>query len=217
MTNVHAIRAQQVDFRTATNADWLDGFRYVVAGAATAYPATANVGTGTAAVSGISSTAKPGVWQVRVSSVDTTGTTYALIDPDMIPVAISLVGAATSGGGLSLTVSQGSVPFAVNDSLSVAVMATPLDLTGIAFDLMLRRSADTATVALSASTSAAPTPTILNGGAAGTVTLRVMREALRLLPPDTYAYDLIASGDGYRVAAAYGTVTHVRGQTSPIF
>lgn len=217
MTNLFAIQAQQIDFRTASNADWLDGLRYVVAGAATAYPASVNVGTGSATVSGLSPGAKVGVWRVQVSEVEAAGTTFVIIDPDAIPVAISLVGAATVGGGLALGLVQGGVPFAVNDSFSIAVTAAPLDLTGISFDLMLRRSVDTATIALSASTSSAPTPTILNGGAAGTVTLRVLRETLRLLPPDIYAYDLIASGDGYRATAAYGTVTHVRGQTSPIF
>ena len=117
MTNLFAIRAQQVDFRTATNADWLDGLRYVVAGAATAYPGTGNVGSGTSTISAVSPGAKVGVWQVRISQVDAGGTTFVLIDPDAIPVAISLVGAPTTGGGLVLTVAQGGVPVLLREWL----------------------------------------------------------------------------------------------------
>lgn len=213
-TNILAIVPRlNVSITTFTNASWTDSFPFVVAGSAAAYPSPNNIGNGSLSVSSVAPQAALGGYTVKIVAPanGATPAQIAVTAPDGTLVAIGPTGTAISAGGVVITVTAGSTPFAVNDSFSLGVLPTPLDVSGIAFALMLRPRTGDAMVSLSASTG---TGTIANGGASGQAGLRVQTATMQNLPAGTYAYDLIASADGYDVVAYQGTVTHAQGVTA---
>ena len=135
---------------------------------------------------------------------------FVVRDPSGSLTQIGLVGTSVSAGGITFSLAQ-STAFAVGDTFTIGVLPTPVDITGIAFALMLRRSASAATVSLSASTA---TGTIGNGGLSGIAAMAVPQATMAALAAGSYPYDLVASADGYSLVVRAGTVTHRQGITT---
>lgn len=180
MTNILALpcNAEPADIVTFTNADWRDTFVFLVAGQAAGYPASGNIGNGTLVVSEVAAQAALGTHTIEIVETPAGAPArYVVRTPNEVPSAIGVTGATIAAGGLTLSLAQGATAFVVGDTFAIAVMPVPLDVTGIRFDLMLRRSAAAATVSLFAS-SAPGIDTIVNGGATGAAAMAVMRDAM---------------------------------------
>jgi len=139
-------------------------------------------------------------------------------DPSGAITGIGAPGVPIAAGGIAFTLTPGTTPLAVGDAFVINVAPAPLDLTGIAFDLMIRTTAADPAVALWATTRTVDGAVgrIVSGGAGGQVALDVSEAVMARLRPGTYAYDIVATADGRRVLVAYGTIEHVRGVTNPI-
>lgn len=216
-TNILSIQPREINFRTATNADWLDGLLCWQAGAGGVVAGAANVGNGSLTVEGVATGTALGAHILEITSLDGIPR-FTVADPGGTVTARGVAGTQLYAGGITLTLSSGSTMFAVGDTYAVGVLPVPIDITGIAFDLQVRQSATSANVQLSA-TSRQPdptqAPTIIAGGSGGQVALRVLRAALarERFAPGSYVYDILASADGLRVQAFYGVIQHVDGVT----
>lgn len=214
MSNLAQIQAQRQDFLTAQNSAWLDGLPILAqSGAGGVVPGAANVGTGALAIASVDASAEQGVHVVQVTGI-AGGLTYLTVtDPDGDVTGQGVAGLPLAAGGVHFTVSLGATPFAVGDLFAVSVLPAPLDITGLAFTLDARASATSAAYALQASSTASP-PTILIGGAAGTLAMRLLQPAMAAVPPGTYpynilAFDPVADPSGLApVTAFYGLITH---------
>lgn len=216
-TNILSIQPRRQNFRTSTNADWLDGLLVYQAGSGGVVAAAKNVGNGSLAVASVGSGTTLGVHIVSVTSVDNSPR-ITVQDPTGAVVARGVVGLPLFASGITFTVTSGATAFAVDDTFFISVLPTPIDITGINFDLQVRLEPTDPNVRFSATshpTSASVLPTIVTGGAGGQVAMRVLYTALSAsnLPTGTYDYDLLASADGLRVVAFYGTIEHVNGVT----
>lgn len=216
-TNILSIQPRRQNFRTSTNADWLDGLFISQTGAAGIVAGADNVGNGSLAVASVSAGVAAGVYSVSVTSLDNSPR-ITVQDPDGAVIGKGVAGLQFYAAGITLTLTKGSTAFAVDDTFFISVLPTPIDITGIDFDLQIRLSATDPNVRFSATShpaSSSVVPTIALGGPAGTIALRILTPAMSpdKFPPGTYVYDLLASADGVRVVAFYGTIEHVSGVT----
>lgn len=216
MSNLALIQPQRVDFRTSTNADWLDGLPLIAqAGAGGVVAGGGNVGNGALALASVAVGTALGAHLVAVTAVGG-ATRLTVTDPSGEVTAQGVVGLPLYAAGLTFTLAQGATPFAVEDTFAISVLPTPIDLTGLRFDLQARASATDPAIAMSAST-ADPVPTILAGTTGGNIAMRKLRASLArsVFQPGAYVYDLLASdpATGLAVPAFYGTLEHVDGVT----
>ena len=85
---------------------------------------------------------------------------------------------------------------------------TPLDLTGIAFRLQVRKTAPDHTVLIDASTAAG---SLLVGN--GVVGLYVLEDTMHGVPPGDYVLDIVGEKAGRTARLATGTVKVLQGVT----
>ena len=217
-TNLLAIQPRQVDFGTQTNDDWLDGLIVWQAGQGGIVAGAANAGTGALTIQSVAPQAALGAHIVTITSLDGIPR-VTVTDPAGAVTGRGVVGTAFYAGGITLTLSAGSTPFAVDDTFAVTVLPVPVDITGLRFDLQARVTPLSANVALSASSAPADgsTPTIIAGTTGGQVSMRVLRSALTRdrFTPGSYVYDIVATDPVANLTrrAFYGTITHVDGVT----
>jgi len=216
-TNILDIQPREQNFRTQANADWLDGLLIWQAGAGGVVAGAANAGNGALTVASVAASTALGAHIVTVTSLDGVPRITAQ-DPAGNVTARGVVGLPLFAGGVIFTVSSGSKAFAVGDTFAVGVLPVPIDIAGIQFDLQLRSAKTAANVRLTATsrpTEPSIPATIAVGTQGGQIALRVLSPALSpdKLPVETYVYDIIASADGLKVPAFFGTVEHVAGVT----
>ena len=213
MSNLALIEPQRVDFDTCQTCDWLDGLPVVGQPSAAGELAGAgNVGNGAIAVPAVAAATAPGVHAVAVTGIFGGFTHVTVTDPTGAITGQGVVGLPLAAGGITLTLTQGTTPFAVGDAFAIAVLPVPVDLTGLVFTLDARMSTVSATFAFRASSAPADgsTPTILAGGAAGTLAMRLLRAAMAYTPPGDYPYAILASdpATGLSVPAYHGIIHH---------
>jgi hypothetical protein len=213
VSNLALIPLQPADFDTQQNCDWLDGLPMIGSpGFGGSNAGADNVGQGSLAVAGVDVGAAYGAHVVAVTGIAGGQTYLSVTDPEGIVTGRGVAGLPLYAAGLSLTLSavSGQAALAVGDTFAVAVIPVPVDITGLRFDLDARVSRGAATVAMAASTADA-TPTIVTGGAAGTVAMRRLRAAMARCPVGDYPYTITATdpGTGLTVPAFYGTIHHV--------
>ena len=214
MSNLARIQAQRQDFLTAQNSAWLDGLPIIgQSGAGGVVPGSANVGTGSLTVSSVDGSAEQGVHVVQVTGLASGLTYLSITDPDGDVTGEGVVGLGLAAGGIHFALAQGSTPFAVGDTFAIAVLPTPIDLTGLAFTLDSRLSATSATFAFQASSSGA-VPTIVAGTTGGNIAMRLLQPAMAAQPPGTYPYNILATDpvadpNGVSPVIAFcGLITH---------
>lgn len=90
----------------------------------------------------------------------------------------------------------------------------PIDLTGIAFEMQVRRLASDGQVVIAASTA---TGRLVNGGATGVLSIRVPTAVMSRASAGDYVTDLVATGDGIRRSLSFAplTVSVWQGATAP--
>jgi hypothetical protein len=88
------------------------------------------------------------------------------------------------------------------------VPSQPINLAGIAFELEMRANPPDATVVLRCATDNGYIVTYAN-----TWQLLVPATVMEIVPPATYAYDMLGMADGYTRILSSGTVTVVQGVT----
>ncbi|WCS27218.1 hypothetical protein LOK46_10495 [Methylobacterium sp. NMS14P] len=119
-------------------------------------------------------------------------------------VAAIVPGQLVTGFGIPAGTIIAAVPSTTSITLSAAATVTdaaanlafqpmPLDLTGIAFDLQVRLTADSPVLGLDISTAAA---TMVNGGTNGQLAFNVPPSSLNGLTVGTYTTDIVATADG---------------------
>ncbi|MBB5762177.1 hypothetical protein HNR01_001797 [Methylorubrum rhodesianum] len=210
------------DFEIGTNEDWVDGFAFVVASNPVEVADPTNKGNGTVGVVTVQPYAPLGTYRVVITDIEAGATFYSLsllqVGGGASDLARGVVGAPLAVNGISLTVKQGTTAFAVDDGFSLSVLGVLQDISGIRFDMQLRRSLGTAsdypaTVILSASTAALPIPSLVNSGAGGTVNIALPAATMRGVAPALYDYDLIAREGSVTRRVFSGTANIVPGVT----
>ncbi|MGU3386943.1 hypothetical protein ACLBYG_20700 [Methylobacterium sp. D53M] len=212
MSNLALIQPQRVDFDTTQLTDWLDGLPMIgTPGPGGTVAGAANLGTGALAVGGVAAGTSYGAHTVTVTAIAGGLTYLAVTDPAGLVTGQGVVGAPLYAAGITLTVAQGATPFAVGDSFAVSVLPVAVDITGLRFDLDARASVGDLSIALRA-TSTGTLPTIVTGGAGGTVAMQVPQAVMAQLPPkpDGYPYAIVATDPvtGLKVPAFYGLIHH---------
>ncbi|MFB0491323.1 hypothetical protein ABIE45_003909 [Methylobacterium sp. OAE515] len=213
MSNLALIRPQRVDFDTQQSCDWLDGLPLIgTAGLGGTVPGSANVGNGTVSVAGVANGTAYGAHIVAVTAIGGGLTYLSVTDPAGIVTAQGVAGAPLYAGGITLSLSQGTTPFAVGDTFAIGVLPVAVDLTGLRFDLDSRISAGSSGFAIQASTATSPA-TIANGNASGLIAMQVPRATLAacpVSPAEGYPYAILASDPvtGLTVPAFYGLIFH---------
>lgn len=209
---IQQIQPQYVEFDTTQITDWLDGLPLIgtpsfggsLAGAA-------NVGNGGLAVASVGPGTPYGAHVVVVTGIAAGLTRISVTAPDGTVTASGVVGLPLYAAGISLTLNQSATPFAIGDSVAIAVVPHALDLTGLIFDLDARVSVGAASIALRA-TSGGQNPTIANGGPAGVIAMTVPKAAMARVPvkPEGYPFAITATdpATGLTVPAFYGLIHH---------
>lgn len=209
---IQLIRPQRVDFDTTQITDWPDGLPVIgTPGLGGMRAGDANVGNGGISVGDIQPGAGYGAHVAAITAVAMGLTRFGVTAPDGIATASGVVGLPLFAAGVTLTLTQGATPFAVGDSFAIAVLPTPVDISGLIFDLDARMSVGGASIALRA-TSGGTNPTIANGGGAGTIAMMVPKTTMARLPVklDGYPYAITATDPvtGLTVPAFYGLIHH---------
>ena len=212
MSNLALIQPQRVDFDTTQITDWLDGLPMIgVPGFGGSSAGAGNVGNGGLAVASVGVGTPYGAHVVTVTAMVLGLTRISVAAPDGTVTASGVVGLPLYAAGITFTLAQGATPFAVGDSFAIAVLPSPVDLTGLRFDLDARVSVGAASIALQA-TSDGASPTIANGGLAGTIAMALPRVAMARAPVklDGYPYAITATDPvtGRTVPAFYGLIHH---------
>lgn len=224
-SQILTIIPRRQDFEVGTNEDWVDGFAFVVASAPIEVADPTNKGNGTVGIVTVQPYTPLGTYRILITDIEAGATFYALsllqAGSGASDLARGVVGVPLSVNGMTLTVNQGSTAFAIDDGFSLAVLGAMNDITGIRFDMQLRRTLGTAsdypaTVVLAASTevqAGQAAPTLVGSGAGGTLSIALRAPQMLAIPPALYDYDLIAR-DGDITRRAYsGTVNVVPGVT----
>lgn len=210
------------DFEIGTNEDWVDGFAFVVASNPVEVADPTNKGNGTVGVVTVQPYTPLGTYRVVITDIEAGATFYSLslvqVGGGASDLARGVVGVPLAVNGISLTVNQGTTAFAVDDGFSLAVLGALQDISGIRFDMQLRRTLGTASdypasVILSASTAALPIPSLVNSGAGGTVNIALPAATMRGVAPALYDYDLIAREGSVTRRVFSGTANVVPGVT----
>lgn len=217
-TGILDIQPREINFRTQTNADWLDGLLIWQAGSGGVVPGPANAGSGALTIASVASATALGAHTVTVTSTD--GMPRITVqDPGGTVTATGVVGLPLYAGGITFTLASGTPPLKAGDAFAIGILPVPLDITGLQFELHARLTPTSANVVLSAASNPAPgaMPTIATGGADGTIGMQVLRTALSraAFPPGLYVYDILAIDPiaDRRVTAFFGTIRHVDGDT----
>lgn len=217
-TQIAFIQPRRKDWRTQTNADWLDSMLVWKAGSGGVVAGPANVGNGTLVVTGIDPSTPLGAHAFTVTS--TAGVArFTVQNPAGDVTGQWAAGLPGYAGGISFTLTAGSTAFAVGDTFVVGVLQTPVDVTGLRFVLQARASQASAGIALSA--DSAPSgdidPTIAAGGDSGAIAMYLFADSMAAdkFTPGSYVYDIIAYDpeSGRRTVAFFGTITHEYGAT----
>lgn len=224
-TQILAIQPRVINFGTQTNADWLDGLVVWQAGQGAIVEGAANVGNGALTVAAVAPQTPLDAHMVVVTSVEGIAR-FTVTDPQGAVTGRGAVGTPLYAGGIALTLTEGSVPFAIGDAFAIGVLPVPVDITGLLFTMQVRLSPQSANVVLSASSivpagsevpDTGPVPTIVLGTTGGQVAITVPRAMLTRdrFPPGAYVYDILATDpDADRTVPAFvGTITHVDGVT----
>lgn len=213
-SQILAIQPRRQDLRTQTTEDWTDAFPLYRAGTAGVVAGATNVGNGSLQVDSIDPLTPLGGHIVTVTGAGGI-TAITVTDPTGIVTGRGVAGAPLYAAGLTLTLTPGSVPFAVGDVFAVQPTPAYIDDTGIAYILQVRPSQTSPVVSLEARSAPTDgsTPTIIPGGGSGVPALLVpytLMSASRLAP-DAYVYELLALAEGRRKVAYFGNLDHVGG------
>ena len=214
-TNILLIQPRRQDLRTSTTEDWTDAFPLVRAGPAAVVAGISNQGDGSLVVSDVAAYAELGPHLVTVTSAVSGVFLFSVSEPGGSLIGRGMAGATVTVGGLTLTLTPGSRPFAVGDSWGVQPSNPLIDDTGIDYLLHVRQSQTSPVVTLEA-TSRPPggtLQTLIPGGGSGVPTLLVLASAMSpsRFPPGSYVYELLALADGRRKSAYFGNLEHVAG------
>lgn len=211
-TNLLSLPLLTVTFQTATNESWRDGVAFTSAGSITSQKNAGNSGNG--GLGGL--TLALGAYIGDYILTLTGATTFRVADPDGYTIGSGVVGVPFSASGIGFTLNQGQTPFALGDGFTLTVLPQPLDITGIRFAMMMRRSAQDATILVSADTD---TGTLINGGASGVLGWAVPVETMERVPVSgdgsAYVLDVVAMADGDQRRCVTGTNAVVPGITLP--
>lgn len=82
-----------------------------------------NVGNGVLGAITVGSPAITGTYVLAMTAISSNGGAFSLVDPTGREVGAGTVGVAFTGGGLTFTLADGAVDFAVNDGFTIAVNA----------------------------------------------------------------------------------------------
>lgn len=93
-------------------------------GAGTATAGGSNTGDGTMGTVTVAGNAKTGTYTLKITKAATNAGDFQVVDPEGDVVGLGTVAVAFSGGGLSFTLADGAVDFAVGDTFSIAVTGT---------------------------------------------------------------------------------------------
>ncbi len=206
MTSILQLPLLQVAIETATNEDWRDGIAFATASEAEMYAAPGNTGTATLTALSVQPGASVGVHAVAMSDA----ANFQVSDPDGFVLGSGVVGVPFSRSGLSFTLQSSGAAFVGGDTLYIAVLPGPIDLTGLTFRLQIRTAPEQTRLFMDVSTAAG---TIINGGVSGVLGLSVESAVMSGLPPGAYVFDIVASGDGVDRRCVTGTINHVTGVT----
>ena len=223
-TQILAIQPRRLNIVLQTNTDWDDGFPIYQSGAGAILHGASNTGTGTLAVNAVAPDTALGAHFFTITGIAGIPRVTAT-GPDGSITGQGAVGAMFFAGGLMVTLMPGDVGFAVDDTFSVTVLPSPIDITGIKFDMQVRLTPLSANVALSASSivpagSQIPdgaTPTIVTGTTDGAAAMNINKSALTRdrFTPGQYGYDMVATDpvSGRTRLAYVGTLKHADGLT----
>lgn len=217
-TQIAFIQPRRKDWRTQTNADWLDSMLVWRAGAGGVVAGAANVGNGTLLVSGVDPSTPLGAHIFTVTSI------VGVVKLTVQNPAGDVTGQWAAGlpgyaGGISFTLTPGSTAFAVGDTFAVGVLQSPIDVTGLRFLLQARATQTSAGIALMADSAPQDErdPTIAVGGASGAIAMYLFAESMAAdkFTPGDYVYDIVAYDpeSGRRTVAFFGTIQHDYGAT----
>ena len=217
LTNILSIQPRRVDFRTQTNADWIDGLLVYGSGDGGIESGPTNIGNGALTIASVDASTLLGAHVVVVTSLQGV-TRFSVTDPSGSITAEGVAGLPVYAAGITFTLAQGATSFAVGDTFAIGVLPVPIDITDIGFDMQVRASATTPTIVLTATSHPDDDDTdqtLVTGGEGGQLALRVLQPAMAAsrFAPGSYVYDILASADGLTVPAFFGTITHVDGVT----
>ncbi|KMO33917.1 hypothetical protein VQ02_19995 [Methylobacterium variabile] len=213
-TRILSIQPRRQDIRTSASEDWTDVFPLYQAGPAAVVAGAGNAGNGALTVSAVGAYVTIGPHVVAVVEAGAL-VVFSVTDPAGTILGRGLAGTTVQVGGLSLTLSPGSQPFAAGDAWGVQPSAPLIDDTGIDYVLQVRSSQTSPVVTLEA-TSQPPGGTLQTlrpGAGTGLPSLIVpytMMSPARF-PPGPYVYELLALADGRRKSAYFGNLEHVDG------
>lgn len=218
-TQIAYIQPRRKDWRTQTNADWLDSMLVWKAGAGGVVAGPSNVGNGSLVISAVDPSTPLGAHSFTVTSVGAGIARFTVQNPAGDVTGQWATGLAGYAGGINFALSSGSIPFAVGDTFVVGVLQTPIDITGLRFLLQARAGQTSAGIALSADSapSGDADPTIATGGTSGAIAMYLFADSMASdkFTPGSYVYDIIAYDpeSGRRTVAFFGTITHEYGAT----
>ena len=211
-TNILSLPLLTVAFQTATNESWRDGVAFTTAGSITYQATGGNSGNGALANLSVSLGAYIGDYILTMTGA----TTFRLADPDGYVVGAGVVGSLFAASGIAFTLAQGQTPFVTGDGFTLTVLPQALDITGIRFVMMMRRSAQDATILVQADTD---TGTLVNGGASGVLGWAIPVETMERVAISSdgapYVLDVVALADGDQRRCVAGTNAVMPGITLP--
>lgn len=218
MTNILRLPQVAQDFDTTANADWIGSWFFGGPGSASAIR-DPNHSRGTFSSIAVGQDAKVGTYRVVLTDVSGPTKRFAVTDLDEQALGQGVVGAPLTVAGLTFTLSTSGGDFVLGDGFTLSVLAAPIDLSGIRFDLGVRRSRSSAlspyraTVDLQASTLGTD-PALVAGTTSGILSIAVPQDAMQALAPGGYDYDVIASAEGHTKRVAAGALRHDYGVTA---
>lgn len=214
-TSILSIQPRRQDIRTSASEDWTDAFPLVQAGPAAIVAGAENRGNGTLVVSAVATYAELGPHLVTVTSAVGGVFLFSVAGPGGAMIGRGMAGVTVTVGGLTLSLTAGSVPFVAGDSWGVQPTAQVIDDTGIDYVLQVRQSQTSPVVMLEATSRASggTLQTLIPGRGTGVPTLLVLAPMMApsRFPPGAYVYELLALADGRRKSAYFGNLVHVDG------
>ena len=217
MSNLALIQPQRADFDTCQVAGWTDGFPLIgLAEFGGSVAGANNIGNGGLSIVSIAAGTRRGAHVAAVTAISGGLTRFTVTDPDGDVTGAGVVGLPLDAGGLRLTLTQGTAPFAVGDDFALSTLTAPIDLTGLRFTLIASMNSQSATIMLAGDTvpDDGSAPTLLSGGVSGTLAAYLPRALMGRCPPGDYPYTILATDlttDPEATAPVigfYGTIRH---------